>query len=165
VKIGNRDRRGFTIVELLVVMAMIMLLAGAVTTSVSQANKRARVTEATADIQEITKAILEYENFGRANDDSPLAGHLMEEQATMEGSMGFILGREALKNGQKGNIPVLFNAKITRGAIRDPWGNPYYVTIRQSTLDPKESSFANNLKSYVTFPNFYRRPADEVLVP
>jgi len=152
-------------VELLVVIAMIMLLAGAVTSSVTQANERAKVTQATTDVQEMTNAILAYENYGRAGDESPLANHVMEEKEAAESTMAFILGRETLKNGQSGNIPVLFNGQVRRGAIRDPWGRPYYVTIRQTKIDPKETASDNNIKSYVTFPNFYRRPADEVLVP
>lgn len=149
-------------VELLVVIAMLLVLAGAVTTSVNSANQRAKIQQATSDVQEMTNAILSYENYGRANDDSPLSNHLMEEKPANEADMAFILGKESLKNGQSGNIPVLFNAQIRKGAIRDPWGNPYYVTVRQGTIDPKETSSDNNVRSFVAFPNFNRRPADEV---
>ena len=42
-----------------------------------------------------------------------------------------------------------------------PGGIPI-VTIRQGTIDPKEDATDNNLVSTVSFPNFNRRPADEV---
>ena len=156
---GRNDRNGFTMVELLVVIAMLMILAGSITSSVGSASRRAKVQQATTELQEMTKAILAYENYGRVNEDSPLSSHLMEEKEASESNMGFILGQETLKNGQSGNIPVLFNAEIKNGAIRDPWGNPYRVTIRQAKIDPKEAS-SDKPEAYVMFPNFNRLPAD-----
>lgn len=156
---GRNDRNGFTMVELLVVIAMLMILAGSITSSVGSASRRAKIQQATTELQEMTKAILAYENYGRVNQDSPLSSHLMEEKEATESNMGFILGQETLKNGQSGNIPVLFNAEIKNGAIRDPWGNPYRVTIRQAKIDPKEAS-SDKPESYVMFPNFNRLPAE-----
>ncbi len=156
---GRNDRNGFTMVELLVVIAMLMILAGSITSSVGSASRRAKIQQATTELQEMTKAILAYENYGRVNEDSPLSSHLMEEKEATESNMGFILGQETLKNGQSGNIPVLFNAEIKNGAIRDPWGNPYRVTIRQAKIDPKEAS-SDKPESYVMFPNFNRLPAE-----
>ena len=156
---GRNDRNGFTMVELLVVIAMLMILAGSITSSVGSASRRAKVQQATTELQEMTKAILAYENYGRVNQDSPLSSHLMEDKEATESNMGFILGQETLKNGQSGNIPVLFNAEIKNGAIRDPWGNPYRVTIRQAKIDPKEAS-SDKPVSYVMFPNFNRLPAE-----
>ena len=154
-------RGGFTMVELLVVIAMLLVLAGSVTSSVGSASRRAKIQQATTEIQEMTKAILAYENYGRVNEESPLKNHLMEVREASESTMGFILGQETLKNGQSGTIPVLFNAEIKNGAIRDPWGHPYRVTIRKAEIDPKEASDDSNLKSFVLFPNFNRIPADE----
>ena len=156
---GRSDRNGFTMVELLVVIAMLMILAGSITSSVGSASRRAKIQQATTELQEMTKAILAYENYGRVNEDSPLSSHLMEEKEATESNMGFILGQETLKNGQSGNLPVLFNAEIKNGAIRDPWGNPYRVTIRQAKIDPKEAS-SDKPESYVMFPNFNRLPAE-----
>lgn len=155
------SRSGFTMVELLVVIAMLLLLAGSVTSSVGSASRRAKVQQATTEIQEMTNAILAYENYGRVNEESPLSGHVMESREANESTMGFILGLEALKNGESGQIPILFNAEIKNGAIRDPWGHPYQVTIRQVKIDPEEGSENTGLKSFVTFPNFNRIPADE----
>ena len=156
-----KSRSGFTMVELLVVIAMLLLLAGSVTTSVGSASRRAKIQQATTEIQEMTNAILAYENYGRVNEDSPLSGHLMEEQDANETKLGFILGLETMKNGESGNIPVLFNAEVKNGAIRDPWGNPYKVTIRQVKIDPEEDPSQSGLRGYVTFPNFNRLPADQ----
>ena len=101
---------------------MLMLLAGAVTSSVSSAQRRAKIAQATAEAQEMTNAILAYEHFG---DDYKLPNY--DNTPATESNMGFILG-DATVNGQK--VPVLYNASIKGGQILDPWGNPYYVTIK-----------------------------------
>ena len=156
----NTRKEGFTLVELIVVIGMLMLLAGAVTTSVTGAHRRAKIQQATVEAQEMTKAILAYENFGK---NYSLERHVMENQAASTKTLGFILGTENMQNsGQSGKIPVLFNAAATRdGKILDPWGNPYYVTIRQDKVSQEDDSRLK-FRSFVAFPNYTRRPADEV---
>ena len=143
---------GFTLVELLVVIAMLMLLAGAVTSSVASAQRRAKIAQATAEAQEMTNAILAYEHFG---DDYKLPNY--NNTPATEANMAFILG-DVTVNGQK--VPVLYNAPIKGGEIRDPWGRPYYVTIKEGKPISSESDRSDQLTSYVAFPNFNRRPAD-----
>ena len=143
---------GFTLVELLVVIAMLMLLAGAVTSSVSSAQRRAKIAQATAEAQEMTNAILAYEHFG---DDYKLPNY--DNTPATEANMSFILGGDTV-NGQK--VPVLYNASIKGGEIRDPWGRPYYVTIKEGKPIRTETDSSGQLKSYVAVPNFNRRPAD-----
>ena len=148
----SHPRRGFTLVELLVVIAMLMLLAGAVTSSVASAQRRAKIAQATAETQEMTNAILAYEHFG---DDYKLPNY--NNTPATEANMAFILG-DVTVNGQK--VPVLYNASIKGGEIRDPWGRPYYVTIKEGKPISSESDRSDQLTSYVAFPNFNRRPAD-----
>ncbi len=157
------DRNGFTLVELIVVIGMLMLLAGAISTSISGANRRAKIQQATVEAQEMTKAILAYENYGK---DYSLDGHEMEAQEADENSLGFILGKESTKvDGQTGKVPVLFNAATTskQKKILDPWGNPYRVTIRKARkIDTEQESTDSGIASYVAIPNYNRRPADEL---
>lgn len=150
----NRSDRGFTLVELLVVMAMLMLLAGAITSSVSSAQKRAKIAQATSEAQEMTNAILAYQHFGT---DYKLP--TFNNTPANEANLSFILGGETGPNGQK--IPVLFNASIKNGQILDPWGHPYYVTIKVGRPIRTQTSSSDNIRSYVAFPNFNRRPADK----
>ena len=147
-------RGGFTLVELLVVVAMLMLLAGAVTSSVASAQRRAKITLATSEAQEMTNAILAYSHFG----EKYKMPTLTDTEAT-EGNMSFILGGETGPNGEK--IPVLFNASIKGGKILDPWGHAYRVTIKEGQAFKSDSDHSDNLASYVAFPNFNRRPADK----
>lgn len=153
-------KKGFTLVELLVVIGMLMLLAGAITTSVSGAHRRAKIQQATVEAQEMTKAILAYENYGEGYS---LAAHVMVDQPATERKLGFILGLESMEHqGQSGKKPILFNASVTRsGNILDPWGNPYYVTIKRDEVSMEEKD-SLTFKSYVVFPNYNRRPADEL---
>lgn len=156
---SQNEKRGFTLVELIVVIGMLMLLAGAISTSVTGAHRRAKIQQATVEAQEMTKAILSYENYGKGYS---LATHVMESPTEAnESSLGFILGKENMNNGQVGKMPVLFNASTTRsGKILDPWGNPYYVTIRRGKVDPEGGN--ESVVSHVTFPNYNRRPADDL---
>jgi type II secretory pathway pseudopilin PulG len=135
-----------------VVIAMLLLLAGAVTSSVSSAQRRAKIAKATAEAQEMTNAILAYSHFG---DDYKLPK--LDNTPATEASMSFILGGESV-NGQK--VPVLYNASIRNGQILDPWGNPYYVTVKIGKPIRTEEDDSDNLRSFVAFPNFNRRPAD-----
>ena len=56
-------KRGFTLIELLVVIGMLVVLMGAVTTSVGQSRRRTQISKATQDVKEITNAILAYQNL------------------------------------------------------------------------------------------------------
>ena len=149
----RRRTSGFTLVELLVVIAMLMLLAGAITSSVSSAQKRAKIAQATAEAQEMTNAILAYQHFGEGY-ELPIYNN----SPATEANLSFILGGETGPNGEK--IPVLYNASIKGGQILDPWGHPYYVTIRTGRPISTEQDSSDNLRPFVAFPNYNRRPAD-----
>ena len=51
-------RRGFTLVELFVVMAILAVLIGTMSLSVSRAQQRARIAKAQTTVRAITHAIL-----------------------------------------------------------------------------------------------------------
>ena len=145
----SRERGGFTLVELVVVIAMIAIIMSAMTASVQKARERARIARATQEVREMTNAILAYEQYA--------VGHSLERvvqkdwTSCTEGNMRMILGGEAGANG--GNIPVLFNATITGGELRDPWGTPYeYMIDNTGTLSDQTGTFETAL----ALPNFYR---------
>ncbi len=152
-------KRGFTLIELMVVLGMIMILAGAITSSVSGARERAKVTAATVAAREMTHAILMYENYASTHD---LSGHVMESwQDATRSNLGFITGGgETDASGNK--IPVLYNATFKGEHIVDPWGKPYMVTVRQGTMDVADNAMLNATKTTgVAVPNFWRRRAGE----
>ena len=161
---SRKGKHGFTIIELMAVIAMILILMGAVTASVSNARRRAKIQQAITEAQQLTDAILAYENYVRPGSPSPL-----EKKATgtswreaTEDAMAFVLGAESLPNGQQGNMPVLYNGSVIGGRLRDPWGNPYRYRILSAALNPDDDHEGSQGEAAFAFPNINRSPADEV---
>ena len=148
----STNRRGFTLVELLVVIAMIAVILGAFTTSVSASMQRARIQRATSDVKVMTQAILAYENFSRGGKfELPT----MTRADANSGSLGFLLGRGG--GSDTGKIPVLLMAQLRSGGdIVDPWGTPYKVTIRGAGASVRIESGTGSLQTGFTLPNLYR---------
>ena len=148
-------KKGFTLIELIVVIAMLMMLAGSVTSALANARRRAKISKATVACQELTNAILAYENYAK--------DHSLEKHATSgswqpanKGSLQFVLGGEKAENGE--DIPVLFNAEIMGSQMLDPWGNPYYYRVQRVRSQKVDDDLANQqIETYVFFPNFNRR--------
>lgn len=152
------SRRGFTLVELLVVVAMIGVLLAALSSSVSGAMQRAKIQKATGDVKIITQAILGYENYARGGD------HELPTMARADanaGSLGFLVG-DGGSADSGGNIPVLLMAAFRSGGnIVDPWGTPYKVTIRGADADVRIVSASSSMQTLFQFPNFYRLSPEE----
>jgi len=119
-------KRGFTLIELIVVVAMIMIITGAMTVSVQKARTRAMIAKATQETREMTNAILAYEQYAKNRSLADKTTGSSWATCT-EGAMSMILGRVTGENGEK--VPVLFNAVIRSGELRDPWGTAYEYMI------------------------------------
>ena len=160
----TEKRSGFTIIELITVIAILLLLMGAITTSVSGARRRAKTQQAIAEAQQLTDAILAYENFVDKKGNSPLESKATGEswKAANEGDMAFVLGNERNPTGQDGNVPVLFNGAVTGGSIRDPWGHPYRYRIMSASVNVDDDHIGDMGESAFAIPNINRIPADEV---
>ena len=151
---AGRGRRGFTLIELLVVVGMIAVILGAMTTSVTAARRRARIQKATSDVKVISQAILAYENWSRGGQYQL---DPMERRDADSGSLGFLLGQEAAESG--GKIPAMLMAQLQGGGkLRDPWGTPYKVTIRQGSIPAAQGV---SLQTGYFLPNFYRVTPEE----
>lgn len=141
-------RRAFTLVELLVVIAMIAILAGALTTSIAGAQKRSKISRAQTEVREMTNAILAFANY---TEDGTLSSKVMEDVESDESRLDFILGRVS-ERGQE--VPVLFNAAVRGGKILDPWGHPYRITIKKG--DRIRPYGVPNLNIGLFYPNWHR---------
>jgi len=151
---------GFTLVELLVVIGMIVLLAGAVSSGVMNAQKRAKISRASAECREITNAILAYENYDK---DHTLQSHVMKDADAGRSTLAFILGESGTtESGEK--IPVLYNAAMVANKIVDPWGVPYKVTIQAASgmedADQVDTA-ARDMTTTLYLPNHARLNAGE----
>lgn len=148
-------RRGFTLVELLVVIGMIAVIGGAMVSSVSKAQLRAKISKANVDVGEITKAILAYANY---TDDGSLSEVEMDNQPAQEEKLKFILGKETGRDGT--TVPVLYNGAITGGYINDPWGHPYRITIKKGDIVSPVNMPGLELRLF--YPNWHRLSGGEL---
>ena len=159
----TKGKRGFTIIELLTVISMILVLTGAVTASVTRARRRAKIQQAITEAQQLTDAILGYENFARPGSPSPLENKATGERWTeaAAGELGFLLGKEKRPDGND-TMPVLYNGAVSGGKIRDPWGNPYRYRILSASVNSSSQYGGDQGEAAFAFPNINRIPADEV---
>ena len=148
-------RRGFTLVELIVVVAMILVLAGAMATSVSNARRRARLSRAQTEVREITNAILSYANY---TEDGTLSAQTMNEAVADDSNLAFILGKGPKQRNS--TVPVLYNAALTGGRILDPWGHAYIVTVKKG--DRISPPGVQNLDVRLFYPNWHRLSKGEL---
>ena len=139
-------------IELMVVVAMILIIAAAMTTSVAKARTRAKVATAMQETREMTNAILAFEQYaeGRSLEGYRTDGAWVRCLES-EKAMAAILGRKTGESGEQ--VPVLYNAQVRGDALVDPWGKPYEYMI-DNTSDLSESIQAP--QATATLPNYYR---------
>ena len=149
-------KRGFTLLELMVVICMIALIIAALATSLTSAQERARTEKARSEGKAIAQAILAYENFDRSN-ELPT----MENRDADQSALGFLIGQGG--NAESGGkIPALPLAALQSGGkMRDPWGTPYKISIRSGGASIKIESASGGMQTGFMFPNFYRLSEEE----
>lgn len=147
-------KRGFTLLELMVVICMIALIIAALATSLTSAQERARTEKARSEVKAIAQAILAYENFDR---ELPT----MENRDADQSALGFLIGQGG--NAESGGkIPALLLAALQSGGkMRDPWGTPYKISIRSGGASIKIESASGGMQTGFMFPNFYRLSEEE----
>lgn len=155
------NKRGFTLIELLVVIGMIMTILGALTTSVTKSQQRARIQKAASEVKVISQAILAYENMSKDNKLEPVGGEgpAAGEELTSS-TVGYLLGNGGQSQYGGDKIPVLLMAQLSAGgSMRDPWGTPYKLVIREGNIQSLNS--ISTLTTGYYLPNFYRLSEEE----
>lgn len=153
-------KRGFTLIELLVVIGMIAILTAAASSSVMQAKNRSMISRATTEVREMTNAILAYENY---DNDRSLRRYQTSKSwvKATEDALKFILGEVNDRQGKP--IPVLFNASIRNGEIRDPWGTAYEFMIAPAgDASDSDDRVGDGLGTYMYLPNLNRLTRQEM---
>ena len=157
----SNSRRAFTMVELLVVVGMIAVLTGAMTSAVHRARERARIQKATSDVKVISQAILAYETWNEENKLPTMGsrGRAANGVEATAANLGFLIGQGGGQGASGENIPVLLMAQLkSGGTIVDPWGTPYRVTIAKGSANIDLESTMKNLTTRFWLPNLYRNP-------
>ena len=143
-------KRGFTLIELIVVISMLMILMGSVTSAVAKARTRAKIAATTASVNELTKAINAYNNYGRAGEDALLDKARGGWIDASESTLGFVIGNEAMPDGVSGNV-VLYN-----GTLKDAWGRYFRFRIEKGDTKVEDGLLDASLRTNIYIPNFYR---------
>ena len=154
--ISNFKRKGFTLVELLVVVAMIAIIMSAMTVSVSGARERAKIEKATVEVKTITQTVLAYENYSKT--ELPTLGSEGAGVEVSSETIGFLLGKEGTTRSRE-KIPVLLSAALSSGGkVLDPWGTPYRIVIVKGTV---YSQGINTIRTGFSLPNIHRLSEEE----
>jgi prepilin-type N-terminal cleavage/methylation domain-containing protein len=153
-EISMKRSRGFTLIELAVVLAIIAVLAAILTPLVTSYLDQARVTRAMADLRTIADSVNLYQRdtgrwpiydspagypntinakniFGTSSGTAPTAG-------TVDWSLGTVLGTTTLDayvnnnysgpSGSNSFPQAAFRGPYLGSVDSDPWGNKYLLT-------------------------------------
>ncbi len=158
------NKKAFTLVELLVVVAMIGIIMAAMTMSVRSAQERARIQKAVSDVKVISQAILASENYARGGkfELEPIGGTGADAGADADASVLKNLIGQGAQAESGGKIPALLMAALRSGGkMMDPWGTPYKIQIKEGSPDVKITSASGSMATGFMLPNFYRLAEEE----
>ncbi len=136
-------RRGFTLMELMVVIVIISILAASFSYSMSSAQTTARVAKATAEAREIGNAIrlfaLTQENQQEGFEMMGL--NSVNGVAEISSTLSTLLTEPSSQN----NNVTYFNVTgrgLLHNRLCDPWGNPYMIRVKRITPDGAKNADA-----------------------
>lgn len=118
--------RGFTIVELLCVIAIIGLLASMILAGLNVARERARVLRARRDIAQLVTAwtayYSDYHSFPTITEESMEDGWIVTRRDVVQ----ILRGLENYNNQNPRRIPYMEFHQLSTQFL-DPWGQPYRI--------------------------------------
>ena len=144
----------FTLIEMLVVIAIISILAGLVFPALGLARQNAKKSKANSECQSLKTAIIMYESEFSCWPAKPGT----EGNALNDGDYKTLCRMLTGENGKKMMFyEVGMGYDDTKNMILDPWGNPYEVRIDNL----EEMTVSDTLEGVVSFPNAMRHYYEE----
>jgi prepilin-type N-terminal cleavage/methylation domain-containing protein len=164
-------RIGFTLIELMIVIAILAVLMGILLPTISMVRQRSKLTQAKSTISVIAQACSVYRLQLNAWPPSQTASWPVANSVDQLSTYAF--GIETDANRPRGLLDLLVDIgdmQIPGGyltpnlagwqSLRDPWGNPYFYQVVDPLVPatPGRTAFWKNLR-----PNAFGRDGNETL--
>jgi type II secretory pathway pseudopilin PulG len=134
----NPGRRGFTLIEMLTVVGIIMVLAGLILAALNVARDRAKVLRARRDIAQLVTAwtvyLADYGQFPTLSGNSVTNGLIVTGRDVVQ----ILRGRENY-NSQNPRRVTYMDFHVLTTQFPDPWGNLYRTTPNAVVAATNES--------------------------
>ena len=144
----NRRASGFSLLEMMLVVAVIGILMGMLGASAYAARQRTYVTLAQAEAQQVATA---FKSYWLAKDKWPEGFGSGWTKLTRK-NLSILMGGDSDGIVYLDVPPDRFEGDEDNAYFLDPWGHPYEVSIE--SID--STIVSDTLEGAVTFPNFMR---------
>jgi type II secretory pathway pseudopilin PulG len=133
----NPGRRGFTLIEMLTVVGIIMVLVGLILSGLYTVLARAKVVRARRDIAQLVTAwtayLADYRQFPAVSGNSVTNGLIVTGRDVVQ----ILRGREN-HNGQNPLRVTYMDFHVNTTQFPDPWGNLYRTTSNAAVAAASE---------------------------
>ncbi len=141
-----KKTKQFTIIEMLVVLAIISLIVGMLLTGIGIARESARETRAKAEMQQIKMAVTQYKStykgFPFPHGDYP---NILGSKSSATSNGGSEGDYEDFMDALKGTNPR--KQAFIKGTLeKSPWGGDYYIVIDkdyENSVNPNDTGYTN----------------------
>jgi general secretion pathway protein G len=136
-RMPNRSRSGFSLIELVAAVAILLVLAGVVVPAITGKVEKARQARATADMKQLSDAFNTYRaDTGTWPSDSTFSNAVTTSTSLLSYTCLFAAPSGVsnwngpyMTNGYANGstMQIAYSASSTTGGVLDPWGQPYTV--------------------------------------
>ena len=144
-----RKRRGFTLLELLIVISIIGLLAGLTMIAISQAKRRAHISKAESEVRELLRA---WHTYWITFEEWPASLKTAKNAPMTWENLRHISG-----DNNQGLYFIDAGPKAKDEGMLDPWGNPYLINFDATSTEGTEE-----FEACISFPNQRRYTYDDI---